>query len=125
MTLTFVEALIDHIETIAGSPVSIGPLRTDSKIALVISGGNYTDKTLDADKIRVFSYQILTKDKQQLQAFERCDKVVEGLDGLHNVVFGNQRIINSECTTTTNFVEKDSDNQYIYTALFRAELQGG
>lgn len=124
MDTTYLESLIDRIEAAAGCPVAIGPLRVDSKVSFVVAAGNFTDRTLDADKTKVFSFQILTKDKGQLQAFERCGKVVEALDGLNNISLGNHHLIKSECTTTTNFVEKDSDNQYIYTALFKAELQG-
>lgn len=116
--------LVDFISGLAQVPVVIGPLGIRDKVGLVLLGGQFSDRQLDGGKIRFLPFQILVKDRDQSVAVSLCESLVQGLDGLTGLVLGGQRLIVLECTTTTNFVDKDSEENYLYTALFKAEFGG-
>ncbi|CRT54028.1 hypothetical protein [Streptococcus equi] len=122
--MTFIDYLIEKVKEVSGEKPILGIFGSSDVVAIIPMAGNFDDRALDGSKIRVFAFQVLTKNKKQQEAFLTTENLVNGLDGLSNEPFVGGYLIKMECTTTTNFVEKDSDKNYLYTALFRAELGG-
>lgn len=122
--MTFIDYLIEKVREVSGEKPILGILGSSDVVAIIPMAGSFDNRALDESKIRVFAFQVLTKSKKQQEAFSIMENLVNGLDGLSNESFTGGYLIKLECTTTTNFVEKDSDKNYLYTALFRAELGG-
>ncbi|CAM3214011.1 hypothetical protein [Streptococcus pluranimalium] len=122
--MTFIDYLIEKVREVSGEKPILGILGSSDAVAIIPMAGNFDNHALDKSKIRVFTFQILAKSKKQQEVFLTTENLVNGLDGLSNEPFSGGYLIKLECTTTTNFVEKDSDKNYLYTALFRAELGG-
>lgn len=122
--MTFIDFLLRKVQEVSGAEPVLSIMGNSDKVAIIPMAGNFDNRALDESKIRIFTFQVLAKSKKQQEAFLTTENLVNGLDGLSNEPFTGGYLIKLECTTTTNFVEKDSDKNYLYTALFRAELGG-
>ena len=70
------------------------------------------------------NFQVLVKQKDQLQAQQILDEIVDRLHMKNNAIQGQGfRCILLRCYTLPNWVETTEDGYYIYTALFNAEIE--
>lgn len=129
--LAFVKAVREKLKTELPSEVIYSVIRQDM-----------LDKTSDSIAIRVvpsppgetfligsthqLQFQILTKSKQQEKAINSIEQISYKLDRLYNqgiVSLDNSfTFISCEVYVQPAFVEKNAADEYVYTALFRAEI---
>lgn len=119
-----IDKLADLLENKLGVRVEIGILSKGGSVSLLPSGGSFYHRDLERGMMRKDTIQLLAKSKDARQAFAWCESAVSFFEGLVHVDVGGVRILKIECTTTTNLVEKDSDNQFLFTALFSVEYGG-
>lgn len=67
-------------------------------------------------------FQILTKSPSQAEALDGIDTITEALDG-YTKEFDTYKIVTCEVYTEPSYIEKNSQNEYIYSALFRTEIE--
>lgn len=130
--MDFLDRLIDYIESNISldSVLRVGKLSLDSKsISIRPTPSSMVDRYVDKDKIREYSFQILMKDPNQFKVINKLDEITNLLDGIdHREIISNNnsfKLIKCEVYTLPNYVEETEHEEYIYTAMFRAELQGG
>lgn len=130
--MDFLDRLIDYIESnvTLDSVLRVGKLSLDSKsISIRPTPSSMIDRYVDKDKTREYSFQILMKDPNQFKVISKMDKITSLLDGIDHreIVSSNNsfKLVKCEVYTLPNYVEETEHEEYIYTALFRAELQGG
>ena len=130
--MDFLDRLIDYIESKISldSDLRVGKLSPESKsISIRPTPSSMVDRYVDKDKTREYSFQILVKDPNQVKVINKLDEITSLLDGIdHREIISNNnsfKLIKCEVYTLPNYVEETEHEEYIYTALFRAELQGG
>lgn len=98
--------------------------KTENSILLRIIPGAPLDADLVEGQTWDFSFQILTKHDNQLLAYSQTEQIKDLLHGLTDDVFEpeSHELIRLVCTTTPNWVETNDRQQYLYTALFSAEI---
>lgn len=98
--------------------------KTENSILLRIIPGAPIDADLVEGQTWDFSFQILTKHDNQLLAYSQAEQIKDLLHGLSYATFesDSHHLIRMECTTTPNWVETNGRQQYLYTALFSAEI---
>lgn len=75
-------------------------------------------------EIRNVQFQIKTKSKNQVKACEALGEIRNALELKDGELQASDfKLIVSKCYVEPNFVEKTSASEFIYTALFRAELE--
>lgn len=119
------KSYIEDQFTLYKSPLSVGLLVKPNDIALRPTPGGEPEKDMDGSRYIQFPFQILTRHENEVLAFDTCQEIALGLDGLRNGAIlsanGTYQFITCNLTTTINFVERDSYGG-IYTALLEAEL---
>jgi hypothetical protein len=81
-------------------------------------------KKMFAGENRNIQFQIMTKSKNQVKAFDALSAIRDALELKNDELQAKDfKLIVSECYTEPSFVEKTSASEFIYTALFRAELE--
>lgn len=74
-------------------------------------------------------FQVLVKSDNQLEASNTTEVITRELNNVHRRVFnaidGSYTLRRLNVYVEPNFVEKTAANEYIYTALFTAELEIG
>lgn len=128
--MDFLDRLIDYIELNLDVSIKVGRLdRSTASIAIRPTPSSISGRFMDQGKIREYSFQILTKNPNQQAAASKLEdmaSLLEGLDGKEVKSNNNSfKLIKCEVYTLPNFVEVTDHDEYIYTALFTAELQGG
>ena len=130
--MDFLDRLIDYIESNISldSVLRVGKLSLDSKsISIRPTPSSMVNRYVDKDKTREYSFQILMKDPNQFQVISKMDEITSLLDGIdHREIVSNNdsfKLVKCEAYTLPNYVAETEHEEYIYTALFRAELQGG
>lgn len=130
--MDFLDRLIDYIESNISldSVLRVGKLSLDSKsISIRPTPSSMVNRYADKDKTREYSFQILMKDPNQFKVINKLDEITNLLDGIdHREIISNNnsfKLVKCEVYTLPNYVEETEHEEYIYTALFRAELQGG
>ncbi len=130
--MDFLDRLIDYIESNISldSVLRVGKLSLDSKsISIRPTPSSMVNRYVDKDKTREYSFQILMKDPNQFQVISKMDEITSLLDGIdHREIVSNNdsfKLVKCEAYTLPNYVEETEHEEYIYTALFKAELQGG
>jgi Bacteriophage minor capsid protein len=112
------------------APIIFGVLDSStSSIAIRQTPSSVLNRYSDRGKTFEFSFQVLVKDINHKKAYDTIQAIFEALDGLPNDSIQSQdgsfSFIKCECYTLPNFVEKTGQNEYIYTAIFHAELEKG
>lgn len=81
------------------------------------------NKMFDGE-IKNVQFQVLTKSKNQEKAYTALSKIRDALELQNEDIQANDfKLIVCECYSEPSFVEKTSASEFIYTALFRAELE--
>lgn len=130
--MDFLDRVKEYIEqnVILNAPIVFGLLdTTPSSIAIRQTPSSMNDRYTDSEKTFIFAFQVLVKDTSHLTAYNVIQSLFNVLDGLGKDVIpsqdGSYTFVRCECYTLPNFVEKTDKNEYIYTAIFHAELAKG
>jgi Bacteriophage minor capsid protein len=122
--------LIDTIEANVqlNANIKVGILSQNPKsIAIRLLPNTLRDAYMDKGRAYRISFQILVKDKEELEAIRVINDITEFLDSLTNediqLSDNRYKFITCEVYTMPNFVEKTEHDEYIYTALFNAEYE--
>src|SRR4051794_28814738 len=104
------------------APITTPLLSVDSKsIAIRQTPSSMNSRYVDGKTLN-FSFQVLVKDTSHITANNTTQSIFIALDGLSKGSIlsadGSFLMINCECSTLPNFVEKTDKNEFIYTALF-------
>lgn len=130
--MDFLDRVKEYIEqnVILNATIVFGLLDTaPSSIAIRQTPSSMNDRYTDNEKTFIFAFQVLVKDTNHLTAYNVIQSIFNVLDGLGKDAIpsqdGSYTFIKCECYTLPNFVEKTDKNEYIYTAIFYAELAKG
>jgi hypothetical protein len=131
--MDFIYRLQDYLAKELKQTIYVGLLGTTSPyIAIRQTPSSVTNRYVDNGKIFEFSFQVLMKDKDNAghkNVIDTMNKIVDLLEGLPSDSIKSQNgsfsFIKCECYTLPNFVEKTDQNEYIYTAIFKCELEKG
>ncbi|WP_374964620.1 minor capsid protein [Lysinibacillus sp. RS5] len=124
--MSFFYAVTDHLK---GAGLLYAPLKFDLLDTSTESiSFNFIPvppaKKMFKGEIRNVQFQMKTKSKNQVKACDALGEIRDALDlsdeDLHASDF---KLIVCECYVEPNWVEKTSASEFIYTALFRAELE--
>ena len=130
--MDFLDRVKEYIEqnVTLNAPIVFGLLDTaSSSVAIRQIPSLVNDRYVDSEKTFTFAFQVLVKDVNHLTAYNTIQNIFNVLDGLGKDAIpsqdGNYAFVKYECYTLPNFVEKNDKNEYIYTAIFHAELAKG
>lgn len=130
--MDFLDRVKEYIEqnVTLNAPIVFGLLDTaPSSIAIRQIPSLVNDRYVDNEKTFTFAFQVLVKDADHLTAHNTIQSIFSVLDGLGKDVIpsqdGSYVFVKCECYTLPNFVEKTDKDEYIYTAIFYAELAKG
>lgn len=130
--MVFLDRVKEYIEqnVTLNAPIVFGLLDTaPSSIAIRQTPSSMNDRYTNSEKTFLFAFQVLVKDTNHLIAYNVIQNIFNVLDGLGKDAIpsqdGSYTFIKCECYTLPNFVEKTNKNEYIYTAIFHAELAKG
>lgn len=122
----FLTALAEHIEAevVTMARVDIGILPTTVK-GLAIRQGPAPQgaRYLNRSGIKNVMVQVLGKSTVQGEVVDQMDLITQALDlSAGELMVTGYDFIKCEVYTEPNFVEMTGNKEYVYTALFRAEL---
>lgn len=130
--MDFLDRVKEYIEQNAtlNAPIVFGLLDSaSSSVAIRQTPSSVNDRYTDSGKTFTFAFQVLVKDTNHLTAYNVIQSLFDALDGLEKDAIpsqdGSYTFVKCECYTLPNFVEKTNKNEYIYTAIFHAELVKG
>ncbi|WP_153124676.1 phage tail terminator protein [Peribacillus tepidiphilus] len=131
--MDFIYRLQDYLAKELKQTINVGLLGTNSpSIAIRQTPSSVTSRYVDKGKTFDFSFQVLMKDKAAAghkNVIDTMNKIVDLLEGLSSDSIKSQNgsfsFIKCECYTLPNFVEKTDHDEYIYTAIFKCELEKG
>lgn len=122
------DELIDEIITLAKgfatvSTIYIGALPIDESISIYNApssdGEHFFDKTGTFDTSLTF----LSKYANQKTAMNKLDLIGRGMEQLKTFpVLTDMQIYNIDYTTRSHYVEKDTDNKYIYSIVIDVNI---
>lgn len=124
--MDFLDRVLDYLEGQMGVTFEVGVLGSNvPSYAIRQTPSTVMDRYKDKGKTYSYSFQILVKDSDQLNAIQKAHQTFNLLDAKTSGINSSDNsftLINLECTTLPNFVEKNEHNEFMYTALFEAEL---
>jgi len=126
--LDFLARVKDYLETNLQLNTSIVTpiLGTGTKSIAIRQTPSSANSRYMTGKTFNFSFQVLVKDLSSITVNNNIQAIFMALDGLSKGSImssdGSFTMIKCECTTLPNFVEKTDKLEYIFTALFNAEL---
>jgi Bacteriophage minor capsid protein len=130
--MDFLNRVKEYIEqnVTLNAPIVFGLLDSaSSSVAIRQTPSSMNDRYTDGEKTFIFAFQVLVKDINHLNAYNVIQGIFNALDGLGKDAIpsqdGSYTFVKCECYTLPNFVEKTDKNEYIYTAIFHAELAKG
>lgn len=130
--MDFLDRVKEYIEqnVTLNAPVVFGLLDSaSSSVAIRQTPSSMNDRYTDGGKTFIFAFQVLVKDINHLTAYNVIQGIFNALDGLGKDAIpsqdGSYTFVKCECYTLPNFVEKTEKDEYIYTAIFHAELEKG
>jgi beta-glucosidase/6-phospho-beta-glucosidase/beta-galactosidase len=128
--MELLDRLIDAIKANVqlNANIKVGILSQNPKsIAIRLLPNTLREAYMDKGRAYRISFQVLVKDKSELEAVRVINDITEFLDSLTNedITLSDNRykFITCEVYTMPNFVEKTEHDEYIYTALFNAEYE--
>lgn len=102
--------------------VTMPHLGDGNSVALRLTPSAPTDYI--AGFIYEVGFQVLVKNSNQIKAIDiATDIFMELHNGKSKITGDSFRCISITCTTAPNWVETTEDGYYIYTALFKAEIE--
>lgn len=122
----FLDTLATHLETKLTLPSMVkvgGTLEGVERSAITIRPivGRPGERYIEGRSEGV-AFQILVKQPSQENAIKTIVDIARACEDLDRTVYEN--LISCSIYVTPNFVEETSTKEYIYTALFQAELEG-
>lgn len=125
MLLYFVDDLATIIEESTDTPVDIGTLYDQSKLAIIIRTTDAANNDLGNSEDVNPMIQIISQDSNQQLSVSRLEKIYEKLkrinvDGLNGTGY---RVISLNAQNILTYVEKTSNGEWIYSSQYRASLQ--
>lgn len=123
--MNFLDKLVDHIESSLTlySPIRVGMLGTGNSIAIRPTPGSMPSGYLNGDRLRPFSFQVLTQHTDPQVAYYTLEEITDLLDAMDVAIQGDgYTMVSCAVYTSPNFVEVTDQGLHIYTALFEAEL---
>lgn len=130
--MDFLDRLIDYIEDNVElkTYLRIGKLSADSEsISIRPTPSGIAARYANEGVNREYGFQILIKGTNQLKVISTLESITSSLDGLKSGDIRSSNnsfdLVSCKVYTTPNYVEETDREEYIYTAMFIAELQGG
>lgn len=130
--MDFLNRVKEYIEqnVTLNAPIVFGLLDSaSSSVVIRQTPSSMNDRYTDSEKTLILAFQVLVKDVNHLTAYNVIQNIFNALDGLGKDAIpsqnGSYTFVKCECYTLPNFVEKTDKNEYIYTAIFHAELAKG
>lgn len=123
--MNFLDKLVDHIEDSLTlySSIRVGVLGTGNSIAIRPTPGSMPSGYLNGERLRPYSFQVLTQHTDPQVAYYALEEIADLLDATDASISGEGYVmVRCELYTTPNFVEVTDQGLHIYTALFEAEL---
>lgn len=127
--MDFLSKVKEYLESnlVLSAPIMTPLLSSDSSSIAIRQTPSSVNSRYASGKTYDLGFQVLVKDSSNPKAYNNCYAIYQALDGLSNGAIqssdGSYIFVKCECSTLPNFVEKDEQNNYIYTALFTAELE--
>src|SRR5690625_4405099 len=130
--MDFLDRLIDYIEENVelNAVMKVGKLDEKEKATSIRpTPSSNISRSYDAGKTFEYSFQILVKDPNQMLVINLMDRITHTIDGLSNGAIksadGSFIFVKSEVYVYPSYLEVTDHDEYIYTAMFTAELEGG
>ncbi|CAI8882652.1 Minor capsid protein [Bacillus sp. IT-79MI2] len=134
-----IDSVIKHLNTNFPSSIMFAPVKVDlldigtnntpkKSIAIRMTPSALGDQYFDGELLNK-QFQILVKSDNQLEVNNTAEAIARELNNVHRRVFnaidGSYTLRRLNVYVEPNFVEKTAVNEFIYTALFSAELYEG
>lgn len=105
--------------------LQVGLLSDGNSIAIRPTPGTPPVRYLEGSKVVTYTFQILVAHSDTKTAHDTTEAVLGALDGLAKgaIIGVGFEFIKCEVYTSTNFVEKRTGGEMVFTALFQAELE--
>lgn len=126
--MDFLDRVMDYLEANLSlyAPIRVGILGDGDSIAIRPTPGMPPQGYLTGDRLRVYSFQVLTQHQKPNIALGTLEAIAQALSGLENGAItssdGSFSFVSCEVYTQPNFVEVTSQGVHVYTAIFHAEL---
>ena len=128
--MDFLPRLIEAIETnvAMNSPIRIGILEPSASAAALrtVSSG-VISRYMDGSTLYHTAFQVLIQDADQERAVNVLDSITDYLDSLtqDSIISGNDsfNFITSSVSVLPNFVQKTANDEYVYTAIYAAQIE--
>jgi len=124
--MSFFYALTDHLRVLGllYAPLKFDLLDTPTESMCFRFIPVLPAKKMFDGEIKNIQFQVLTKSKNQEKAYTALSKIRDALELQNGDIQANDfKLIVCECYTEPSFVEKTGASEFLYTALFRAELE--
>ncbi|HFR4182852.1 MULTISPECIES: phage tail terminator protein [Bacillus] len=134
-----IESVKKHLTTVLSKEIMFAPVKVDvldiglnnttrKSIAIRIIPSAPGEQYFDGE-IKKKQFQILLKSENQLEVNTSTEAIAEELNNVHrrefHAVDNSYTLRRLNIYVEPNFVDKLASNEYIYTALFVAELEIG
>lgn len=130
--MDFLDRLMDFIEehVVLNAALKSGRLDEEvSAISIIPTPSAIDGRYMDKGKTYEYSFQVLVKDPDQEKVRKVLYEITSLLDGLSNSAIksedGSYIFVKCEAYVLPHYVETTDHGNYIYTAMFTAELEGG
>ena len=130
--MDFLNRVIDYIEDNVplDAKLRVGRLSSDSNsVSIRPTPASILDRYADEDKTREYSFQILMKDTNQFKVMNKLEEITSLLDGLKkgDIASSNDSftLVSCKAYVLPNYVEETDREEFIYTAMYTAEIRGG
>lgn len=120
----FIKDIEEHIKTLAlYAPLKLSRLdKTSKSIALRIAPSPSEFQLFDNSRRKTITLQILAKSDNQIEAIEALEIITDSISLLETKK-AISRLIKAEMYSDINYVEMNSQNEYIYTVFYRFEIE--
>lgn len=128
--MKFLDAVMDYMDSnidlgqngVNNVKVIMPHLGDGNSVAIRLTPSAPTDYI--AGFIYEVGFQVLVKNDDQIEAINIATDIFMELHHRKSQLKGDDfRCISITCTTLPNWVETTEDGEYVYTALFRAEIE--
>lgn len=122
----FIDNLVHYVNTLnLFAPIKVGSLDIASKALTVrVTPGPMDTRYLDGSREQIINFQILCKSPSQTECILTMDKLQESLELSSGDLTGSAfELIRCGTYVSYSLVEQITTGEYIYTALFEAEIE--
>ena len=106
------------------APIAFDELRSGDAICIRHAPSVGPLRFIDKSRDDTFTFQLLTKQSNQLEALTELERMMEALEEVEDIPSGNDsyQFINCEIYTSAQLVEVNDRGEYLYTGLMQARL---